>query len=173
MSKRYFQKADASKPIVTGQYTFTFAPSHRNMASGGSWGIIEIESGPKADALAKVARNFGAFEITESDAIKALQKKSSLNPNIVYHNQKVSQDSVGRVEAKNDGATSSVEDFDELMGGGEPEVKTEPTTLNQESEAPTEEAEATEAEDPAPEDAPTIAPETEPKRRGRPKKKAD
>jgi hypothetical protein len=177
MSKRYFQKADASKPIVTDKYTFTFTPSHRNMASGGSWGIIELEDAAQAEALAKVARSYGAFEISEDDAIKALQKKSSLNPNRVFHTPSASQENAGRVEAKSDGVTSSVEDFDELMGGGEPAAKPDTTTLETESEAPAQDAEITEPEieDPAPEITPTIEPEPTPKkRRGRPrKKKAD
>jgi hypothetical protein len=178
MSIRYFQVQDHKHVVKTEKYTYKFEPSHRNMLTGGAYGILGLENQDQADELARVSKEFGVLELSESDAIKTLQKKSSLNINVVKHNVNLSQDRVGRVEAKSDGETSSVESFDDLMGGGEPQAKSEtPEATTPEPESAPQETEATEpapveaAEDPAPEQEPTIETEPKPaKKRGRPKK---
>jgi len=144
----YFKAIDSRKVIEIGDFTYKFEPAYRNAATGGSWGILAVEDEKAGSALAKVAQQYGVYVINESEYVQALQKKSSLNINLVRHNPPAPQN-VGRVEAKKAGETSSkpsAESFDDLMAGPKPDPETS-ANLSQEDPVI---SDKTEAPEPAP-----------------------
>lgn len=149
MSTRYFRISNASKVVETDEFTFKFEKTYRFLSA--VIGTIAIEDPVQADALAEVAAANGVEELTEQDYAIALQKKSSLNINIVKHGGAEPKPRVAHVEAKSDGGTSSdVESVDELLASPPLEEKPEP------------------APEPTPELAPK--PKAKPKAKAKPRK---
>lgn len=162
MSIRYFLKPDAD-PIKIGTVTFKFEPAHRNISTGGVWGMLSVEDGPAARLLAKDGRKRGVSEITEEQAIVINQKKSQPNINLVQRQNTTNETpTVGRVEGNVPNETKAVDSVDELLSGPAPETpKAEPKPVVKEEPIPD-----TKIEDsPEPEVKPTPK-----KRGGRPRK---
>jgi predicted N-formylglutamate amidohydrolase len=168
---KYFKAIDSRSVIEIGDYTFKFEPAYRNMATGGSYGVLVVEDAEAAAVLEKEARSHGVFVIDENEYTVALQKKSTLNINLINHGSANNQ-SAQRVEVKKGGQTSSApsaESFDELMAGPkeEPAKEAQDAVEDVLPEKPTDDTE----EEPEALVANVSAPEEAPKKKmGRPKK---
>lgn len=136
---RYFKAINSQRIVTLGDYSFKFEPAYRNAATGGSWGILQVEDEEAAEVLAAEARKNGVFEVTESEYVQAIQKKSSLNINLVKHNDR-SQESARRAEVKKVGETSSApsaESLDDFMAGPKEETSAETSATPSENDTQT------------------------------------